>query len=192
MHKPVLNIHAVHQNLIPKLNELLHTEVLPYFEAVADTHRVLKLDEACYNYTVQGVTYLVLGTQTDIADVRTNIESYSIVIDTLMAKVSGKQFAQEDDEFKRQLGRMKAVIRTPMAHKPTGATTLLGQYAAESEDVVMDDMISSMVGGFHTSNFLLPNEYVPAAKQQEKLYREVMAYSSEPHLSSKVESMRPP
>jgi cytochrome P450 family 20 subfamily A len=193
LHKPILNIHAIHQNLVPKLNELMHTEVLPYFEAVADTPQVLKLDEVCYKYTVQGVAYLVLGTQADISEVRTIIESYPIVIDALMAKVSGKQFTQEDqDEFERQLGRMKAVIRTLMAHKPTGATTLLGQYAAESEDVVMDDMISFMVGGFHTSNFLLQWSMFLAAKhpeEQEKLYREVMTHSSEPHLSSKVESM---
>jgi hypothetical protein len=37
---------------------------------VADTPRMLKLDEVCYNNTVQGVAYLVLGTQADISDVR--------------------------------------------------------------------------------------------------------------------------
>mmetsp|Transcript_18636 Transcript_18636/g.33679 ORF Transcript_18636/g.33679 Transcript_18636/m.33679 type:complete len:461 (+) Transcript_18636:218-1600(+) len=191
-HKPLLNIHAVYQNIVPKLNELIAQEVLPYFETHASPDQPIALDEVCFNYPTQSVSHILFGSSVSRDEVMEIVKSYGIVLDNLTFKKSGSQTEEEEELFEVQLERMKSVIYKAMKSADKGAPndTMLKYYEAEDEEVKIDDMITFMVGGFHTSNFLIQWSLYLAAKypkEQEKLLNELEHFG--PNFEGKLETM---
>jgi cytochrome P450 family 20 subfamily A len=191
LHAPFFSISSIYQNLVPKLREQIAHEVLPFFDAAASTGQPTKMHEPCVNYTVKAIAYLI-GSRAEKADVMAIIDSQERVFDSLYANANGKVMTQEDKEdFEVKLGQMKSVMKKLVAEaKVSESPSLLKVYADESEEVVLCDMMSFFVGGFHTTSYLLQWSLYLAAKypeEQDKLYRELIGVEGD--LSSTLESL---
>jgi cytochrome P450 family 20 subfamily A len=191
LHAPFFSINSIYQNLVPKLKEQIVDEVLPFFEAAAASGQPTKIDEPCVNYTVKAIAYLI-GSRAEKADVMAVIDSQDRVFDSLFARLNGRVLTQEDKEdFEVKLGLMKSVMKKLVAEaKVSESPSLLKVYAEEREEVVLSDMMSFLVGGFHTTSYLLQWSLYLAAKnpeEQDKLYRELSGVEGD--LSSKLESL---
>jgi cytochrome P450 len=191
IHASVLSVASLHQNLVPKLNALIADDVLPYFEAAASTGQPTKLDEVVVGFTVSAIVYLI-GSQAHKEDVRIIIDCQNFVVESLCARVFGKVLSKDEvAEFEIKLALIKSVMKKVIAEgKVSERPTLLKVYANESEEVINDEMMGFLVGGFHTTSYLIQWSLYLAAKhpeEQEKLYRELISVEGE--LSSKLESL---
>jgi cytochrome P450 family 20 subfamily A len=177
LHSPFFNVASVYQNLVPRLNEQIADDVLPFFEAAASRGQPTQMDQVSLSFTMKAIAHLI-GSQAEQADVDTIIECQNAVFESLYAPLFGKALTKEDvAELDLKLLRMKAVMKKMITEgQATERPTLLKVYANESEEVVLDDMMSFLVGGFHTTNYLIQFALYLAAKypeEQEKLYREL-------------------
>jgi cytochrome P450 len=192
-HNPILNVNALQQNLVPRLNEVVANDVLPYFEARANTGQPTKLTEATLDYTVQAIASLVVGAHVDKADVLTIMGSHNVVIDSAIATYLGAQMSEEDEQaFTQQFELIvAAIVKLLGAPKETEGPSMQQLLASESDQVAaVNDMITFIVTGFHNINNVLQWSLYLAAKhpeEQEKVYRELI--NCGPDLSSKIETL---
>jgi cytochrome P450 family 20 subfamily A len=191
LHAPFFSVSSIYQNLVPKLREHIADEVLPFLEAAAGTGQPTKMDEPCVNFTMKAIAYLI-GSRAVKADVMAIIDSQDTVFSFLYAKTDGRVITQEDKEdFEVKLGLMKSVMKKLIAEaKVSESPSLFKVYAEESEEVVLSDIMSFLVGGFHTTSYLLQWSLYLSAKypeEQEKLYRELIDVGGD--VSSKLESL---
>jgi cytochrome P450 family 20 subfamily A len=191
LHAPFFSISSIYQNLVPRLNEQIEKEVLPFFEARANTGQPTLIHEAAVNFTMRAIVYLV-GSNADKSEVQTVIDCHNVVFESLYAKRHGRVLTKEDTAiFGEKLAQMKSVMKKLVAQaKISESPSLLKVYANEDEEVINDDMMSFLVGGFHTTSYLIQFALYLAAKypeEQEKLYRELRTIEGD--VSSKVESL---
>jgi cytochrome P450 family 20 subfamily A len=191
LHVQFFSVSSIYQNLVPKLNEQIADEVLPFFEAAAGTGQATRMDEPCVNFTVKAIAHLI-GSRAERADVLTILDCQKLVFESLHANNNGIVLVEEvQQDFEVKLGLMKSVIKRLVAEaKVSESPSLLKVYAEESEEVVLSDMMTFFLGGFHTTSSLLQWSLYLAAKnpeEQDKLYRELVGVEGD--LSSKIESL---
>jgi cytochrome P450 len=191
LHAPFFSVSSIYQNLVPKLNQQITDEVLPFFEAAAGSGQPTKMDEPCVNYTLKAIAYL-LGSRAEKTDVMTILDTQKVVFESIFWRSNAKAMTKEEKEdFEVKLGVLKSVMKKMIAEaKVSESPSLLKVYAAESEEVVQSDMMTFFVTGFHTTSFLLQWSLYLAAKypeEQDKLYRELIGVEGD--LTSKVESL---
>jgi cytochrome P450 len=191
LHTPFFSMSSIHQNLVPKLNEQITSDVLPFFEARANSGQPSQIAEVCVNFTVKAIAYLI-GSQADRSDVQTIIDCHNIVLEALFAGSNGVVLSKEEnDDFEAKLRLMKSVMKKLITEaKISESASLMKVYANETDEVVQDDMMSFLVAGFHTTSNLIQFALYLAAKypdEQERVYRELMAVEGD--LSAKVESL---
>jgi cytochrome P450 len=192
-HTPILNANALHQNLVPRLNEIVASDVLPYFEARAKTGQPTKVTEATMNYSVQATLWVTVGTHVDKADLQTLVESVKIAANYGGDKYFGVQMSEEaEHESQRQFGlfasTLKRIIEAPDNSEVRSMKQL---FTTESDrEVVASDLATFSAGGFYNVDNVLQWCLYLAAKypeEQEKVYRELI--NCGPDLSSKIETL---
>jgi hypothetical protein len=83
------------------------SDVLPYFEARANTGQPTKLTAVTMNYSVQANLWVTVGHRADKADLQTLAESNKIVVNYAVNKYFGHQMSEEvEDESLRQFGHL--------------------------------------------------------------------------------------
>ncbi|XP_022102314.1 cytochrome P450 20A1-like [Acanthaster planci] len=165
-------------------NELANELVKKLSGVPKDEH--LPLVENCHAIVIKGLTQTSFGDYfKDDANIRKFCHSYGICWDEMEASLTEglpEEGSDRDKKFKEALAFLHGTVRDVIKQRQENPTVghqvfidvLIENELPESQ--ILDDCISFMVGGFHTSGHLLAWAIYFLAthkKCQEKLYQEI-------------------